>query len=192
MYNDEASRLAKKRWFVQYLPKSPRNDEHQRALDDLRFLMDRHGEEGAWLWDPYLSARDILETLFYCPHAGTDLRALGWAQKARELSTSQTTSADWIDEQRAVLENAKGNSRGLRLEYRVKIGQDGWGFHDRFLIFPSAEHGGQAWSLGTSINSLGIEHHILQKVSDGQLVMNAFLDLWGKLDSAEHLVWKAP
>jgi hypothetical protein len=47
-----------------------------------------------------------------------------------------------------------------------------------------------AWSLGTSINSVGQQHHILQKVLDGELIREAFLDLWNLLADSQYLVWK--
>jgi len=82
---------------------------------------------------------------------------------------------------------------GLRLEYRVRRGPAGFGFHDRFLIFPRSEDSpARAWSLGTSVNMLGKEHHILQQVDDGQLVADAFEELWKELIKPEHLIWKRP
>lgn len=59
-------------------------------------------------------------------------------------------------------------------------------------FFPKADEAALAWSLGTSVNSLGTEHHILQKVDDGQLVADAFVDLWEQLNKPEHLIWKKP
>lgn len=91
-----------------------------------------------------------------------------------------------------MLDSVKSNLRGLQLEYRVKTGLAGWNFHDRFLIFPSEDHGALAWSLGTSINSIGKQHHILQRVDDGQRILDAFKKLWDQLNQPEHLVWKRP
>lgn len=97
----------------------------------------------------------------------------------------------WKDQQGARLDFAKGNCQGLSLEFRIRKGGAGWPFHDRFIIFPKNDGAAIAWSLGTSVNSLGRQHHILQKVSNGELIANAFRDLWDKLDSAEYLVWRA-
>jgi hypothetical protein len=91
-----------------------------------------------------------------------------------------------------VLKQRGGNLERLRLEYRGRTGPDGWAFHDRFLIFPGAPDGASAWSLGTSVNSLGKAHHILQKVSNPALVAGAFEDLWATLSKPEHLIWKVP
>ena len=77
----------------------------------------------------------------------------------------------------------------LNLEVRGKIGSNGYGFHDRFLIFPLETP--KVWSLGISVNSLGKSHHILQEVKHSQHILNAFNDLWEKLDKEECLVWKS-
>jgi len=178
------------------------------ALEDLRWLMATHGEEGVWLWDPYLNATDVLHTLFFCPHKDVPLRALtagkkpsGSDQKRKdEEGNSQRDRGRLAREREATekrelteqLEAAKGNCHGLQLEFRIRRGRAGWGFHDRFIIFPRAQGSALAWSLGASINSFGYEHHILQKVSHGEPIAQAFKDLWEQLDGAKYLVWKTP
>ncbi|MDR3474281.1 MAG: VPA1262 family N-terminal domain-containing protein [Devosia sp.] len=181
MYTDQANRLAAERRFVQYRPGQGDDDtRHKRALDDLRALIGRYGEKGAWLWDPYLSARDILETLFYSPYQGVGLRGL------------TTPKGGAPEDIRKTLDECQSNWRGLKLEFRVQTGQAGWDFHDRFLIFPGGADEALAWSLGTSVNSLGKAHHILQKVDNAQLVVDAFTELWELLGGPDHLIWKKP
>ena len=198
MYREETVRLAEERRFVQYRPISGQQQAmHETAIKDLRFLINRHGQEGAWLWDPFLNAADIIKTLFHCCFDGSDLRALsaGEVPPPEEGSTAEPVSpprANFAAEQRAILESVNSNWRGLQLEFRVRIGQVGWSFHDRFLIFPTADRGALAWSLGTSVNALGKRHHILQRVDDGQRIRDAFEDLWRQLDQPEHLVWRKP
>lgn len=192
IYRDETSRLVKERQFVQYRPQPGQQSiEHEKALKDIRYLIARYGEEGAWLWDPYLSALDILKTLFFSPHHGADLRGLT-ARKELPNQPSDTGYVDFIQRQRDAFMNSQSNFYGMRLEYRMKSGPSGWDFHDRFLIFPQKETGALAWSLGTSINSVGKAHHILQRVDDGQQVMDAFVQLWNELDGPDHLIWKVP
>lgn len=192
IYRDETKQLVQERRFVQYRPiPGHQSVEHERALNDIRFLIDRHGEEGAWLWDPFLSGLDILKTLFFSPHTSSDLRGLT-ARRVPAEEASTTQAGDFYEQQRARIAAAQCNLQGLRLEYRARNGQAGWDFHDRFLIFPQADGGALAWSLGTSVNSLGKAHHILQRVDDGQQVMDAFVDLWDQLSAPEHLIWKTP
>jgi hypothetical protein len=218
LYREETDRLAAERRFVQYKPQPGQEAaEHATALEDVRFLINRHGEEGVWLWDPYLTAEDVINTLFYCRFSGSDLRALTeghvppgedrpeqsrqscyywlyiwfpWLAPPAKVEPS--ASEKFAAKQRATLQGIKSNFRDLHLEYRVRTGAAGWGFHDRFLIFPAADRAAQAWSLGTSVNGLGKQHHILQRVDDGQRIRDAFAELWDKLDQPEHLIWKVP
>jgi hypothetical protein len=185
LYLEQGERVARERSFVQYRPTNGRiAEERVRALADIRFLIGQHGGEGVWLWDPYLTAHDVLETLFFSRHSHSDLRAL---TAGREIEAQES---DFVDAQRQELGEVQSNWHGLRLEYRIRSGQAGWVFHDRFLIFPRSRDGALAWSLGTSVNSLGHAHHILQKVGDGQRVMDAFVELWDLLSAPEHLIWK--
>lgn len=187
----------------------------EEALSDIRWLLEKHGSLGAWLWDPFLDAKDLLQTLFFNPHRSSDLRALSngntpetpegdeedadveqhasmaisgseGAQLKHEIDSSHV----WKNEQYDLLNAHSGNQEGLRLDFRMRRKGSGWKFHDRFLIFPQNNGRALAWSLGTSVNSLGSSHHILQKVSNGELVQNAFLDLWDNLESEYYSVWK--
>ena len=191
IYDEEALQLATERRFVQYRPKPEEVDaSHEKALSDIHHLISRHGAGGAWLWDPYLDARDILDTLFFCPHIGADLRALTAGKIPPEIKRPQPIS--YAEKQRAIFDSAESNYRGLRLTYRIKSGTAGWKFHDRFLIFPNSTGQVLAWSLGASINILGKAHHILQRVDNGRLIMEAFLDLWDQLSAPEHTILEKP
>jgi hypothetical protein len=196
IYEEEVLRLTQERRFVQYQPQPGKQDEcHRKALDDLRFLINKYGSGGAWIWDPYLNAEDILNTLFHCQHFNSDLRALTAgkeAPSAKSITHVTNSNSQSVANQHAVLDGAGNNYRGLCLEYRIKRGHAGWNFHDRFLIFPNVDGQALAWSLGTSVNNLGMAHHILQRVDNGRLIVDAFLDLWNRLDLPEHLVWKKP
>lgn len=192
IYREETSRLVKERRFIQYRPNpNAKHAEHQKALKDVRQLIAIHGVQGAWLWDPYLTADDILKTLFFSPHAGSDLRGLTSMKEAPGEDQAARSKDSYFTRQRQAFTAALGNQYGLRIEYRAKSGSAGWSFHDRFLIFPRAEEGALAWSLGTSVNSLGYAHHILQRVDDGQQVSDAFLDLWERLNAQDHIIFKA-
>ncbi|AJE19912.1 VPA1262 family N-terminal domain-containing protein [Azotobacter chroococcum] len=196
---DESRRLAEARDFVQYRPKAGDNSERERALADINFLINKHGEGGIDLWDPYLSADDLLQTLFWSATIGAPLRAITDGKEppkcgceARKRPDGQVTPPEsFADRQRKTLARDSGNLYGLRLEYRARTGPKGWSFHDRFLIFPNLPEGPAAWSLGTSVNSLGKAHHILQRVSNAALIAGAFEDLWAELDEPIHLVWRS-
>lgn len=189
LYKDEKGRLRKSRKFVQYKPESNKN-MHEQALADIRALIQQYGENSVWLWDPFLSANDIINTLFYCSFIGAKLRAI------TNLDTHPESEShgkkDQLKTQKEIFNNLDSNFYGINLEFRARIGNAGWEFHDRFLIFPDTQQGALAWSLGTSVNSLGKKHHILQQVDDGQLIADAFMELWNQLDKPDNLLWKHP
>jgi hypothetical protein len=193
LYNEEISGLVAQRRFVQYAKdESAAQADRERALADIRHLINLHSEAGAWLWDPYLSAADILETLFYCHWRNADLRALTASAEPPRDKGSEKPTEDFVIRHRRIFSDARSNLEGLRLEFRQKYGQYGSGFHDRFLIFPrTLNRPTLAWSLGTSVNGVGKEHHILQQVDHGQAIMDAFLELWNQLTEPEHLIWRS-
>lgn len=220
VFRESLSRLQQRKEFVQY--GGPSGPNRQQALADLRWLINEHGRGGAWLWDPFLSAEDVLETLFHCRHRGVDLRALSAGKEPREVDSPAPNKAvhylrgasrwaekqlttgrlgkwleqahpipAWKDRHFRTLEEHKGNCEGLKLQFRVRVGR-GWPFHDRFIILPGLNPGeAKAWSLGTSVNSLGNEHHILQMVTDGERIRLAFLELWNELTAPEVKVWSS-
>jgi hypothetical protein len=144
LYRFDTERVLKERLFEQYgLPGCDGEAEHARAIADLHHLIGVHGEEGAWLWDPYLDAIDIMGTLFHSPHSGADLRALSSGDsRPKGLSMS-----DYMVAEGWVLSAATGNLLGLRLEYRIPYEVQSSKFHDRFLIFPQRQGSHLTWSL---------------------------------------------
>ncbi len=165
------------------------------ALNDLRKLIREKDENGVFLWDPFLSATDILKTLFYSKTAGVPLKAIGSINDTVKMVYQKKgmSISDIIAEYKTILENPKHNNLGLNIEFRVQHSNYGWAFHDRFLIFPGDElKKPEVYSCGTSINSYGKNHHILQKVSHPQPVVDAFNELWNKLNHPDCLVWKFP
>ena len=190
LYDAEKKRLEKSLAFKQYKGKNP------DALNDLRNLIKQYDKNGVYMWDPFLSSADILKTLYFSSTAGVPLKAIGAITDTVKAIYEKKgeTVADIISEYRNLLENPKNNNLHLNLEFRVQHTNFGQAFHDRFLIFPGRYelNKPKVYSLGTSINSYGQNHHILQEVSHPQPVVDAFNELWDKLDNEDCIVWKHP
>lgn len=187
LYDEEKKQLEKSLSFKQY--KQGKSD----GIGDLQKLIQEKDKNGVYLWDPFLTSVDILKTLFYSKTAGVPLRAIGSINPTvkKVYQKKGMSTPDIMAEYKALLDNPKNNNLHLSLEFRIQHTNFGWEFHDRFLIFPSSEvKRPQVYSLGTSINSYGINHHILQEVSHPQPVVDAFNDLWEKLNNTNCLVWK--
>lgn len=189
LYDAEKNKLEKSLSFKQY--KRGVNG----GLSDLQYLIKHNGENGVYLWDPFLSSTDILKTLFFSTIGGVPLKAIGSINDTVKnvYKLKGKTVADIILAYKKELDNPNNNNHHLNLEFRIQHTNHGWAFHDRFLIFPSSElKRSQVYSLGTSINSYGQNHHILQEVSHPQPVVDAFTELWNILNHSECLVWKFP
>ena len=191
IYENNRGKLRESREFVQYNPQGKNKEvEHNKALKDIRFLINSYGENGAYLWDPYLSPSDIVKTLFHSKFNNSTLRAISSLKEPPTEDKSKTNSV--FDKYYSEFESFPPEMMlGINLQFRSPRNNNGWSFHDRFLIFPNVGNLPMAWSLGTSVNSFGQEHHILQKCSDARLILDAFNELWGEIDLDECLIWGA-
>ncbi len=190
IYQTEKIKLEKSLAFKQYFKGSS-----SEALTDIRILIDRNGANGVSLWDPFLRANDILQTLYFSKVSGAPLRAIGSVGKKTKIiqDGSNNEPKEVITEQQKIFDNPDHNNYGLNIEFRMQHTNYGWSFHDRFLIFPgNSMNTPKVYSLGTSINSLGQSHHILQEVAHPQRVIDAFEDLWEQLNNNDCIVWKYP
>lgn len=189
LYDAEKKQLEKSLSFKQY--KKGLNG----GLNDLQKLIKQRDENGVFLWDPFLSSNDILQTLYYSTKGGVPLKAIGSINDTVKnvYHLKGKAPADIIVDYKAILDNPNHNNHHLNLEFRIQHTNFGWAFHDRFLIFPSNNlRRSQVYSLGTSVNSYGQNHHILQEVSHPQPVVDAFNELWDELNKPQCLVWKFP
>ena len=189
LYDAEKKELEKSLSFKQYKKGA------SGGIEDLQKLIHQKDADGVYIWDPFLSSTDILKTLFYSKTACVSLKAIGSINDTVKTVYQQKgkSVADIIVEYKSTLDNPNHNNHLLNLEFRIQHTNFGWAFHDRFLIFPGGElKKPQVYSLGTSVNSYGDNHHILQEVSHPQPVVDAFNDLWDKLNNPNCLVWKFP
>lgn len=215
LYNQEKQSLERLLSFKQYgIGTSQQTD----AILDLRRLIETNDDAGVYLWDPFLTPADIFHTLYFSKTANVPLKAIGAINRTvikvygykqrKQLSKwrliwnilfdikTREKDEDLIPNimslYRSQFDNPKNNNYALNLEFRCQHSNFGWQFHDRFLIFPATtDKPSKAYSLGTSINSYGKDHHILQQVSHPQRVADAFEELWNKINKPECTVWKS-
>lgn len=191
-YDRRLEDLEKTLSFSQYSDSREKADENLRALKDIRTLINRDSRvERICLWDPYLSADDILNTLFYSEYYNVQMMAISSAHSAKlekELTQSELDYEKWKTEQFEKLNSS--DSLGINLEFRCQHGVFGYKFHDRFLIVCYRDKRCQVWSLGKSLNAIGKEHHIFQLVEHSEYILDAFDRLWTQLSDESCVVWK--
>lgn len=197
LYRETAERLHNELELVQYNPGKPNilgqiyniHESRANALTDLRSLINKYGKTSVYLWDPFLSADDIIDTLFYNQNYGAQMRAITRGKGVGEDSEARTQTLLKYGKE---LSDACIYPYGLFIEFRSTINGDFADFHDRFLIFPDVKPYPLVWSLGTSVNSVGKSHHLLLKVQHGQMIIDAFEQMWAESNKPEQLIWKSP
>lgn len=181
-YRQRVEKLYCSREFRRY----GRMTERDKALKDIIALMNLGDGGKVYLWDPYLTLEDLLETWYYTKTYYMQLKAI----TSSEIADKRRISVEeWIRQQRDFIDG-RSNHYGIKLELRCQWKEYGYHFHDRFLMVIKDDEKPRVWSLGTSINSLGNKHHIIQNVEHPQMIVDAFEELWNELDSEECIVWK--
>lgn len=179
-YEKRIEELSSRQEFKQY----GKTNNYEEAIKDIRNLMNKAKKGKVYLWDPYLTADDIIDTWYYSRIFGIPLYAITSSE-----ATNKRPVVEWIESQVKVFED-RSNNYGISLEMRCQYGEKGCRFHDRFIMVLNENEKPRVWSLGTSINSVGKRHHIIQEVNNPQNIVDAFEELWRDIDCPECLVWK--
>ncbi|MFH2064912.1 MAG: VPA1262 family N-terminal domain-containing protein [Pseudomonadota bacterium] len=169
-----------------------------RSVSELREIV---------LWDPYLSVQDIVDTLYF-ETTGVPFKCITSLKGLKKMSPFDIDDiSDGLDEEEQVpvtFETAKkhqrdliqklSNNLGVRIEFRCQHNHYGYPFHDRFLILiPNDEEIlPVVYSLGSSVNSLGKLHHLIQKVTNPRVILNNFNSLWNDLHPEQCRVFLLP
>ena len=219
--DDFGNKISQKHYFDRILKRNRNNEiisksgdyklfkgkQRSEALDYIRTKLRNCSEvKEICLWDPYLTAADILDTLYF-ENTGIPFRCITSYQNARKLIQSNTKSVftklfSWIKARKEKMSfeifckqqsnyfDTHSNNLRVRLKFLAQHDRYGWKFHDRFLIFVPYDLTDMpdVYSLGTSVNILGSNHHIIQKVTNPREIYNNFEELWKLLDNGKCVV----
>ena len=178
-------------------------NQSEKGLSFLRAKLKDPDIKEICLWDPYLKAQDIMDVLYYEP-TGKPFRCIASATKAfwenehskacssKVQGSSESTFEKYRSECRSHFK--RSNNKNVQLKILAQHDNFGWKFHDRFLILvpQNPRQLPDAYSLGTSINSIGKSHHIIQKVTNAREILDNFEELWEKLDNKDCCVIELP
>lgn len=182
-YDRRVEELYERAEFRQY----GRKVRPETTVKDLIALMNRVSIGKVYLWDPYLTVEDLLHTWYFTTSKNVQLYAITSGEIAKK---SNMNVQEWMKQQCQIIEK-RSNHYGIQAEFRCQWAEYGYNFHDRFLMNLHKGYGRpQVWSLGTSVNSLGAKHHVIQSVEHPQMLVDAFEELWNQLSAPECLVWK--
>jgi hypothetical protein len=187
-YDESLIKLIEEKKFISYGIGG--SNDREQALKDLREIIEKNSAHGVYLWDPFARSNDLLNTLYFCPYSNSEMKVItSFSKRNREVFNEDQNFKNWKKDQINIL-NLNSNSEDINIEIRCQRGNYGWKFHDRFLIFPgSVKEKPKVWSLGTSINNIGVRHSILMEVNNPQNILDAFNELWNDLKDSS--LWKS-
>lgn len=170
--------------------------QHDEALRDIRTIINNQllwDLEEVRIIDPYLSPDDILNTVALCKKPDirvcclTSIHTMPYKKVEQDETVTSNRKDSRFDEMRDYfrkqLENGLGQDTDLRLSFRTVHGNNGSSFHDRYLILKYQLNKTRVWSLGTSVNSVGKSHHIVQIVESPMLIDDFFDEEWSQTDT---------
>lgn len=175
--------------------------ERIKALAYLRRIIQNSSTTALeiWLWDPYLKHTDIFDTIYYCTCPTVFFKCLTskktFQSDKENLTDHDSTNIDkFITSERQSFHSANTNNLGMNMEFRIAHGDSSSSFHDRFLLIIPKEKETLpiVYSLGTSVNSLGKAHHLIQKALDPKVIVNTFQKAWELANNPNTLIIKLP
>ena len=149
-----------------------------------------HKSKEICLWDPYLSVQDIIDTLYF-EATGMPFRCI---TSDRGLGGVNNDDSKNVYEPHIKRFHSKSDNLHIKLEFRCQHSIHGYSFHDRFLISVPLDEFAlpTVYSLGTSINGIGKQYHIIQKVPNPRMILGHFNKLWDELSAEDCLILKLP
>lgn len=168
------------------------SNEHKTALRTIRDLVNHYAVNKVLLWDPYLRSKDLFNTLYYCHLSDVELLGIGSIDSSSKkfYKKKGLDEKSIVQEEREEIGSESNNNFGLDLKFRLQHSSKGFPFHDRFLLFTgSYDVAPVGFSLGSSINSIGKSHCIIQQIQDPQCVIDSFMKLWNELEDESCIVW---
>lgn len=73
-YETSLNKLKEEKKFLQYGTKGA--NDRERALNDLKDLIDSNCEHGVYLWDPFADSLDILRTVYNCKYSNKEIKVI--------------------------------------------------------------------------------------------------------------------
>lgn len=192
--------LSERKYFIDYTKTSG----HVNALNDLRSIL--NDKNLLWdlkeivLVDPYLTPLDILDTVVYCKKENIIIKCLTCISTINSNTATKQKPSSTEDLGILLFEQTKENFKkqlaaaipaetDLELTFRTTYKNHGESFHDRYLIMKYNINKTRVWSLGTSINSLGKSHHIIQIVEQPKKVCQIIDEIWEETNHEDCLIY---
>ena len=161
-------------------------NKQKSSMAFLQELIKKYGQKEVFIIDPYLSYKELLSLFSPLNLANVKIKAMTSKKVLSNFSSGMEEFME-INRNNIILHrnNFKYNMEFIITDYSEKL-------HDRFLIFPNAGQSNsnlKAYSLGTSLNSIDKNIHIIQEATNGNKILELFEEIWSEFDEPEYKIW---
>ena len=182
-------------WFQKrgYL-KAYSTQEHEKALHDIIDIVSNNlpwDLDELWVIDPYLKVEDLADTVLRARiknifiKALCDFSAIDGNPETKLKQGNCHNFSSFQSHESQLLHSILGDNTDIKIEYRsIRMGY-GHSFHDRYIIMNYKLNRVRVWALGSSINSIGKKHSILQIVNTPEIILSEFEQIWRETDRDE-------
>ena len=182
-------------WFQKrgYL-KAYSTQEHEKALHDIIDIVSNNlpwDLDELWVIDPYLKVEDLADTVLRARiknifiKALCDFSAIDGNPETKLKQGNGHNFSSFQSHESQLLHSILGDNTDIKIEYRsIRMGY-GHSFHDRYIIMNYKLNRVRVWALGSSINSIGKKHSILQIVNTPEIILSEFEQIWRETDRDE-------
>lgn len=165
-------------------------NQKKSGMAFLQELIKNYGQKEVYIIDPYLSYKELLRLFNPLNLANVKIKAITSKDVLNNSNSGNKISLDeFIEFNRNNINlhknNFKSNMEFIITDYSVKL-------HDRFLIFPKTGKSNsniKVYSLGTSLNSIDKNIHLIQEATNGNEILDLFKEIWSKFDEPEYKIW---
>lgn len=186
-------------WFEEYgYFRAYSENQHNKAIADIIEIINAKDLlwdlEEIYIIDPYLTSKDLAATVFFCKKPNIRIKALCSFQtiksnKETKSEINASSHSAYVEQEKAYIESVLGANTDIRLEFRTIANGHGLPFHDRYIILNFNINKSRAWMLGSSINSIGSAHSVIQIVEAPNKIVELFRNQWELTDDPACIIF---
>ena len=154
----------------------------------LHELIQKYGQKETYIIDHYLSSDYLLKLFKPLTFTNVKIKAITSKDALNNSNSGNKLTLDEfkeINRNNIILHSNNFKIDFIITDYSVRL-------HDRFLIFPKTVKSNsniKAYTLGTSLNSIDKNMHLIQEATNGNEILEEFEKIWSKFDEPEYKIW---
>lgn len=165
-------------------------NNHKRGMTFIQELIKNYGQKEVYIIDPYLSYIELLKLFNPINPGNVKIKAITSKKVLSNFNSSNKISLEEFIEINRYNINLHNNNFKINMEFIITDNNEK--LHDRFLIFPKTgqtRDNIKVYSLGTSLNSIDKNIHLIQEVINVNEILELFKEIWSEFDEPKYKIW---